>query len=230
MRSRSAGAATLRIDEGVGVAVVRDRCRVLLPALRHRWQPLRSRPVQRNGDRTQACGLCGADGVWSGEDVEVACQRVEHVGGGVGGSVPEPVHGDAVHEGAQAVRIVLAIDILAEAAALGEDVDGDAAGPVDCAAEPDRCGLLLFAPKPHTIAETIRARMERIRPTVMTAPTMMRNCSIPGSPVPFGSMSITGCSFSSQAPGNGGLASQVHQHSRLPGGALSMERRIISFL
>src|SRR5690606_19025685 len=35
-------------------------------------------------------------------------------------------------------------------------------------------------------------RTERIRPTVMTAPTMMRNCSIPGSPVPFGSISIIG--------------------------------------
>lgn len=56
-----------------------------------------------------------------------------------------------------------------------------------------RWGLDEFAPNPpHTIAEMINARTERMRPTVMTAPTMMRNCSIPGSPVPFGSISIKG--------------------------------------
>src|SRR5690625_1703094 len=41
------------------------------------------------------------------------------------------------------------------------------------------------------IAETISARTLRIRPTVMTAPTMMRSCSMPGKPLELGSMSIT---------------------------------------
>src|SRR6478752_6373368 len=54
-----------------------------------------------------------------------------------------------------------------------------------------RCGLEEFAPKPHTIAATISARTLRMRPTVMTAPTIVRNCSMPGSPVPLGVMSIT---------------------------------------
>src|SRR5699024_4321080 len=40
-------------------------------------------------------------------------------------------------------------------------------------------------------AETISARTDRIRPTVMTAPTMVRSCSIPGKPLELGSMSIT---------------------------------------
>jgi hypothetical protein len=51
-----------------------------------------------------------------------------------------------------------------------------------------RCGLLEFAPKPHTIAETISARTERIRPMVITAPTMVRSWLIPGSPLVLGSM------------------------------------------
>lgn len=46
---------------------------------------------------------------------------------------------------------------------------------------PARCGLLLFAPKPQMIAETIRARTDRISPIVMTAPTMVRSWLIPGS-------------------------------------------------
>src|SRR5690625_603701 len=41
------------------------------------------------------------------------------------------------------------------------------------------------------IAETISARTDRSRPTVMTAPTMVRSCSIPGKPLELGAMSIT---------------------------------------
>src|SRR5690625_2477964 len=56
---------------------------------------------------------------------------------------------------------------------------------------PERCGLELLEPKPHTIAETIRASTDRMRPTVITAPTMSRSCSMPGRPELLGSMSIT---------------------------------------
>src|SRR5690625_2892328 len=55
---------------------------------------------------------------------------------------------------------------------------------------PARCGLAELAPIAHTIAETISARTARIRPTVMTAPTMVRSCAMPGRPSVFGSMSI----------------------------------------
>src|SRR5690625_452695 len=55
---------------------------------------------------------------------------------------------------------------------------------------PARCGLLLFAPNPHTIADTMRANTDRMRPTVMTAPTMVRNWLMPGSPELLGSISI----------------------------------------
>src|SRR5699024_11255007 len=55
---------------------------------------------------------------------------------------------------------------------------------------PARCGLLLFAPNPHTIADTMSANTLRMRPTVMTAPTMVRNWLMPGSPELLGSISI----------------------------------------
>ena len=51
-----------------------------------------------------------------------------------------------------------------------------------------RCGLEEFAPKPHTIAETISASTLRIRPMVITAPTMVRSWLIPGRPLVLGSM------------------------------------------
>ena len=54
-----------------------------------------------------------------------------------------------------------------------------------------RCGFDELAPKPHTIAEMIIASTLRMSPTVITAPTITRSCSIPGSPVQLGSMSIT---------------------------------------
>ena len=38
-----------------------------------------------------------------------------------------------------------------------------------------RCGLEEFAPKPHTIADTISASTDRMRPLVITAPTMVRS-------------------------------------------------------
>src|SRR5690625_4178899 len=55
---------------------------------------------------------------------------------------------------------------------------------------PARCGLLLFAPNPHTIADTMSANTLRMRPTVMTAPTMVRTWLIPVSPELLGSISI----------------------------------------
>ena len=51
-----------------------------------------------------------------------------------------------------------------------------------------RCGLEEFAPKPHTIADTISARTDRMRPMVITAPTMVRSWLIPGRPLVLGSM------------------------------------------
>ena len=45
-----------------------------------------------------------------------------------------------------------------------------------------------MAPKPQTIALMMRARTERMRPTVMTAPTMVRSCAMPGRPSLLGSM------------------------------------------
>ncbi|MCX4399605.1 hypothetical protein OG916_43850 [Streptomyces sp. NBC_01767] len=36
-----------------------------------------------------------------------------------------------------------------------------------------------MAPKPQTIAEMMSASTPRNRPTVITAPTMSRNCAIP---------------------------------------------------
>ena len=51
-----------------------------------------------------------------------------------------------------------------------------------------RCGLDEFVPKPHTIADTISARTLRIKPMVITAPTMVRSWLIPGRPLVLGSM------------------------------------------
>src|SRR5690625_2669508 len=56
---------------------------------------------------------------------------------------------------------------------------------------PARCGFEELEPKPHTIAETISASTDRMRPTVITAPTMSRSWSMPGRPELLGSMSIT---------------------------------------
>ena len=56
---------------------------------------------------------------------------------------------------------------------------------------PARCGFDEFDPNPHTIAEMISASTERMSPTVMTAPTMVRNCAIPGRPESFGVMSMS---------------------------------------
>ena len=56
---------------------------------------------------------------------------------------------------------------------------------------PERCGLLLFAPNPHTTALMMRPSAERIKPNIITAPTMRRSASMPGSPDELGSMSIT---------------------------------------
>lgn len=44
-----------------------------------------------------------------------------------------------------------------------------------------RCGLLELAPKPHTIALMINARTDRMRPTVMMAPTMVRSWEMPSA-------------------------------------------------
>src|SRR5690625_2990711 len=98
---------------------------------------------------------------------------------------------------------------------------------------PARCGLLLFAPNPHTIADTMSANTLRMRPTVMTAPTMVRNWLIPGRPELLGSISIcignnaetTGAAsartvrvFTIQAPSIRGstvlLPKQVHPHAQ----------------
>ena len=54
-----------------------------------------------------------------------------------------------------------------------------------------RCGLEEFAPKPHTIADTINASTDRMRPMVITAPTMVRSWLIPGNPLVLGSMSMS---------------------------------------
>src|SRR5690606_6631106 len=54
---------------------------------------------------------------------------------------------------------------------------------------PARCGLEELAPKPHTIAETINAKTDRMRPMVMTAPTMVRSWAMPGRPESLGLMS-----------------------------------------
>src|SRR5690625_4147258 len=56
---------------------------------------------------------------------------------------------------------------------------------------PLRCGLELLEPKPHTIADTISARTLRMRPMVITAPTMVRSWLMPGRPESFGSMSMS---------------------------------------
>src|SRR5699024_8205678 len=45
-----------------------------------------------------------------------------------------------------------------------------------------RWGLELLEPKPHTIALISSARTDRMRATVITAPTMVRSAAIPGSP------------------------------------------------
>src|SRR5690606_32086492 len=63
----------------------------------------------------------------------------------------------------------------------------------------------------HTTADTISARTLRIRPMVMTAPTMILSCSMPGSPVPLGSMSITAALL---LTGRWVLGCQVHGPSR----------------
>src|SRR5699024_830918 len=49
-----------------------------------------------------------------------------------------------------------------------------------------RWGLELLEPKPHTIALISSARTDRMRATVITAPTMVRSAAIPGSPESFG--------------------------------------------
>src|SRR5690625_3449163 len=56
---------------------------------------------------------------------------------------------------------------------------------------PLRGGLELLEPKPHTIADTISARTLRMRPMVITAPTMVRSWLMPGRPESFGSMSMS---------------------------------------
>src|SRR4051794_31336718 len=56
---------------------------------------------------------------------------------------------------------------------------------------PARCGLEEFAPSAQTIAETIRARTARIRPTVIEAPTMPRSWPMPGRPSELGLMLIS---------------------------------------
>src|SRR5699024_425997 len=53
---------------------------------------------------------------------------------------------------------------------------------------PARCGLEELAPKPHTIAEMINARTDRMRPMVITAPTIVRSWAMPGRPSLLGSM------------------------------------------
>lgn len=54
---------------------------------------------------------------------------------------------------------------------------------------PARYGLEEFAPNLHMIAEMIRSSTDTIRPIVITAPTIVCNCEIPGSPLSFGVMS-----------------------------------------
>lgn len=90
-------------------------------------------------DGQERCGAGRATNVWAGEFVEVTRECVTHVAGGFGDPVPKPLHCDAVDESAQASRFVFMIATGAEATALGEDVDGDAAGAVNRVTELDRC-------------------------------------------------------------------------------------------
>src|SRR5699024_8220718 len=107
---------------------------------------------------------------------------------------------------------------------------------------PARCGLLLFAPNPHTIADTMSANTLRMRPTVMTAPTMVRNWLMPGSQELLGSISIcignnaerTGVAsatavtvFTIQAPTTRGRTELLP--ARVPPGDLQDANRVVSY-
>lgn len=72
-----------------------------------------------------------------------------------------------------------------------------------------RCGFEEFDPNPQTIADTMRASTLRIRPTVMTAPTMVRICPMPGSPESFGVMSMFSGTRAADASINGEASSNT---------------------
>jgi hypothetical protein len=54
-----------------------------------------------------------------------------------------------------------------------------------------RCGLELFDPNPHTIAEIINANTLKINPIVIAAPTIVFKAVIPGNPESLGDISIS---------------------------------------
>ena len=72
------------------------------------------------------------------------------------------------------------------------------------------------------MAEMMRASTLKIRPTVITAPTMVRSCAIPGRPESFGLMSIsigssemssTGPSMRAEASSNTVCSLRCARHS-----------------
>lgn len=75
-----------------------------------------------------------------GEFVEVACEHVEHLTGFAWLAAPESVHGDAVEQGAQSLRLMGGITTVAELTCVDEDRDSGPTPLVDGGAEPDRGG------------------------------------------------------------------------------------------